>query len=215
MTITEKYGFQVSVDQFHNPVSSDFCDTGENELIELFEDTCLKLKNLNKNHYSMIELGSNHCYYSLLFKHIIGKELTTNIMVEPWEKNYLVGLNEFAINNCFGFFYKNSIGTQYERAGFTFDINEVKPILLEEILNKQFLSTIDVIHCDIDGSEHFMLDLNYNFFKTKKVKHLFLLTHTEELHISCKNILQSLDYELAVDNYHAVAGGDGLIIANS
>ena len=212
MSITEKYNFKVSANQFHQPVSSNYYDSSETVLLELFEKTCIQLKNLNKVHYSMIELGSNQCYYSLLFKHILGKDITTNIMVEPWEPNLRVGQNEFILNECAGIFYNNSIGTRWEAVDRLF---ETKPITLNQILNDQNMPYVDVLHCDIDGSEHHLLETSLSFFEEKRAKHLFLLTHGELPHNFCKNILEKLNYNITMDEPQACIGGDGVIIAES
>ena len=70
-TITEKYGFTVKYNQFGREVNENYFDEDEMILIEKFEDIVLSLKNKNLETYSMIELGSNQAYYSLLFKSIL------------------------------------------------------------------------------------------------------------------------------------------------
>lgn len=212
MSITQKYNFKVSINQFQQPVSEHWWDASEQLLIDFFEKTCLELKNLNKTNYTMIELGSNQCYYSLLFKHILGKNITTNIMVEPFKTHYDVGQKQFELNNCTGIFYNNSIGTSWENFRSTFD---VEPITLNEILKEQDISEVDIIQCDIDGSEHYMLDINSDFFINKKAKYLFLGTHSTELHNNCKQMLEQYGYNILLDHPHLNVGFDMLIVAQS
>lgn len=210
MSITEKYGFQVSINQFHQPVDKNWWDESEQLLINCFEQACLELKQTNRCNYAMIELGSNQCYYSLLFKHILGKRNTTNIMVEPYKPHFEAGKTQFELNRCNGRFYNNSIGKLWAAYQTTFD---VEPIMLNKILQEQGISKVDIIQCDIDGSEQCMLDTNLNFFINKRTKYLFLATHSTELHNYCKTFLENVDYKVIMDHPYNDVGGDMLIIA--
>lgn len=199
MTRTEKYNFRVSVDQFHNLVDCRFEDASEKLIIDYFETICLELKNENKQLYSMIELGSNQCYYSLLFKHILGKQNTINIMVEPSEKNLAIGKSQFDINSCEGIFYHNGIGNNLTLF-LTEDVKtNVNSITIQEIIKSNDLKTIDVLHCDIDGSEKIFLNENENDIKNCIFSYIFLMTHTESLHEFCKAKLLEHKYNLIAE----------------
>ena len=210
MSYTEKYNFKVSINQFHLPVPSNFFDTEEVVLIEAFEQACVNLKNLNKPKYSMIELGSNQCYYSLLFKHILGKDKTFNIMVEPVLANYEAGIQEFKLNECTGLFYNKCIGNKSIAHNKEF---KVPSVTLNEILLDANIDKVDIMQCDIDCSEHYMLESNLDFFKEHKTEFLFLGTHSLDLHINCKNILESLKYTILMDHPISNVGSDSLLIA--
>jgi hypothetical protein len=210
---TEKYKFIVSVDQFGHEVDSHYCDTSENILIDAFEDICLSLKDEGQDIYHMIELGSNQCYYSLLFKHIIGKSITENILIEPQLSNYERGQNEFKINGCDGTWYRKAIGApKCHIKGMPFDVNT---ITLKEVFDNHNINKLDVLHSDIDGAESSLLDSEYDFFNEHKVKNIFLCTHSLELHSECKQKLEGFGYKIILDESAPSVGCDRLIIATS
>ena len=103
-TITDKYGFIVKYNQFGREVDKNYFDKDEIILINNFENIVLELKNKNLDAYSMIELGSNQAYYSLLFKSILKNKNVKSIMVEPYEPYLVRGIEHFEINNYSGIF---------------------------------------------------------------------------------------------------------------
>jgi hypothetical protein len=209
MSITKKYNFRVTINQFHHPVSEDYEDPTEISLINLFEKYVLQFKEQKREKYNMIELGSNQCYYSLLFKHILGKYKTTNIMVEPDLKHLEAGKGQFKLNNCEGIFYNRGIGNRWAVLDKTFS---VEPITLEDILTENKLQSIDVIHSDIDGSEVILLESNKEFFVSGKAKIIFLLTHSNSLHEQCKDFFTHTPYTLINEIREDVVGWDRLLV---
>lgn len=225
MTITKKYNFKVSVNQFHIPVEEYFQDYDEIALINIFEKQVLDLKNQNRDMYTMIELGSNQCYYSLLFKHILGKDKTLNIMVEPSEKNFDVGLNEFKLNKCGGYFYKSGIscienavcGKKILRGngeGEFVGMFDIPSITLEELFKNHNIEVLDVLQCDIDGSEKFLISNNYEIFKQKRIANIFLGTHSAEIHSLCKQQLIECGYKIVLEITDGSVGYDNLIVCS-
>jgi hypothetical protein len=209
ITKTKKCGFKVNINQFHHSVSDDFQDESEIELINIFEDCCLQLKDVNKKQYSMIELGSNQCYYSLLFKHILGINNTLNMMVEPHPPYMAGGKAQFELNNVEGVFYDRSIGSKWMILNEEF---KVQPITLEEVLTENILQELDVLHSDINGSEMVLLNANEQFFKEGKVKFIFLLTHSSSLHNQCKEFFKELEYSLIYEVSSYTVGSDSLLV---
>jgi hypothetical protein len=213
-TKTEKYKFKVSKDQYHNTVDSNFEDLNESTILNLFEEACLNLKQKNQPTYNMIELGSNQSYYSLLFKHILGVERTKTIMVEPVETNLNVGKNQFELNNCTGMFYHRGIGKNASLFLGENNLLSVTPITLEEIFLENKLNNVDILHCDIDGSEKILLPENQNLFKDLKFSYIFLMTHTNEIHSFCKQFLINCKYQLLSEHLIGApnVGCDGLLV---
>lgn len=209
MSITKKYNFKVTINQFHQPVSEDYEDPTEISLINLFEKYVLQFKEQTREKYTMIELGSNQCYYSLLFKHILGKDKTTNIMVEPDLKHLEAGKGQLKLNNCEGIFYNRGIGNSWVVLDKTFS---VEPITLEDILTENKLQSIDVMHSDIDGSEVILLESNKEFFVSGKAKIIFLLTHSKSLHEQCKDFFTHTPYTLINEIREDVVGWDRLLV---
>jgi hypothetical protein len=211
MTRTEKYSFKIAKNQHKVTVPETWEDVSEQGVLEYFEGCCLHLKNKQKDHYTMIELGSNWSYYSLLFKHIIGKNKTLNIMVEPIEDSLDLGKMHFKINNCNGLFYKKGVTEYMDYYGAQ---KKLDFITLDEILAENNLEQIDLLHADIDCSEVEMLNYNLDFFKNKKALNVFILTHGETYATECKQIFETLPYKLLKEFPFGTQGGDGLLIYN-
>lgn len=225
-----KYNFRVSVNQFGQQVEEDFIDQDEIFLIQEFEKILESLKHETKDNYSMLELGSNQCFYSLMFKSVLGKEKTTNFMIEPLLEALYRGMNEFHINNYQGYFLHRSIGNKNLGFGGAHDLNS-ESVTVDQFMSETKISDLDVLHCDIDGSEVLMLNGAETTLKEKKIKYLIILTHSwsanhphakqeiikefnlEGLHNNCLEILNSYGYDVIYQNEEPVVGGDGLIIA--
>ena len=213
-----KYNFQVSVNQFGFSVDPDWEDADEILCIDFFEKCCLELKSSNQSNYSMIELGSNQAYYSLLFKHILGVNRTLNIMIEPWIGHMERSKSQFALNNCEGIYYNNSVGGK--TWGFmvdpqlaSFNHEDYKgEIHLDQVLNDNGLQKIDLLHCDIDGSEENFIKSHYDFFKNHKVHYVFMLTHGGTSHDFCKNSFSDFNYELLYESPPCSVGSDTLLV---
>jgi len=199
-TITEKYGFTVKYNQFGREVNENYFDEEEIILIEKFENIVLSLKNKNLETYSMIELGSNQAYYSLLFK---------SIMVEPYEPYLVRGVEHFEINNYSGIFLNKSIGNEWVAHHTNFD-GEI--ISVDEIIEEYNLDELSVLHSDIDGSEIKMLHGCEQSFLNKKIKYAFILTHGLKTHLECLDIILKYDYDILLDHRENNVGQDSLII---
>jgi len=214
MNLTKKYNLKIEIDQgnvVHN-INDFFQDYGENLLIENFEKICLKIKN-EKSKASMIELGANWAYYSLLFKAIIGKDSTFNIMLEVDPKAFVRGVHNFKINEFEGVFLNKLIGNEAYRMPH---LKDIPCVSLDQIFKEYDLNDLDILHSDIDGSELDMLIQNENIFKNKKIKYIFMLTHSQELHEKCFNFLNNLQYNCILNHNHFNVGGqDALLIFES
>lgn len=211
MNLTQKYNLKIEVDQGGNNhhISESFQDNGEILLLGIFEKACLKIKS-EKPNASMIELGANWSYYSLLFKHIIGKDNTFNIMVEADPEALKRGIHNFNINDTKGIFLNKMIGNEAYRLPH---LNTIPCVSLEDLCKEYNLNFVDILHSDIDSSEFDMLNQNKEFFEKKMIKYLFLLTHSEDLHKKCFQFLTDLKYNCILNHTHFnVGGGDALLI---
>jgi len=213
MNKSEKYNFKI-INENPSIDALDFHEKSEIDLIDCFEKNTIDLKKY-ESPYVMIEVGSNIAYYSLLFKHILGKEKTINIMIEPHPPSLELGENNFKLNNCSGFFYKRGIGKEWTiQPDPNLKNLTSEPILLSEIFETHELNCIDVLHSDIDGSELTLLDENKNLFVKKQIKHVYILTHSDSKHDGCKKFFQNLDYNLILDIPYSEkkVGYDGLLV---
>ena len=220
----EKYNFKVYIDQFGYDVPSNFYDIFEEILIDLFEKACLELtKNENKLIFNMIELGSNQAYYSLLFHKIMMKhgKIPVNIMVESNTEYLERGYNHFKINSATGKFYNSIIGdintTKKIPDLHKFLDNGVKLTTLKDVMTKDNIEYLDILHCDIDSSEYDMLMTSKNVFQNKLIDYIFLSTHSLELHKNCKDFLLECGYSVLFehDDLDTPIGWDILLVMKS
>lgn len=214
MTRSQKYNFKCVYNQFGYTMSNSedfyFEDAHEVKLIDIFEDISLKLKAINKEKYSMIELGSNTCFYSMLFRQIVFPSTTLNILVEPYEKHMKLGKDHFALNNFTGEFIESRIETpdnNWCNIPFSCETTGV-----DKLLEHYNLDTLDILHCDIDGAEIYALDSARKSLEHKKIQSLFVLCHSDHLHQHCRSVLDNYGYKCIIDNPSRDIGGDSLIV---
>lgn len=211
-SITKNYNFKVKYNQFGNNVDEDYFDKDELILIKNFENIVLSLKEKNLQKYSMLELGSNQAYYSLLFKSILIDKNVISLMVEPHDRYMVRGIEQFNINDYEGHFINKSIGGKWVAHNTSFD----KPLTsVDEIIQEYKLDTLTVLHSDIDGSEIPMLKGSDWALSNKKIEYAFVLTHGLEIHLECLEIISKYDYEILLDHREDNVGADRLIIAKS
>lgn len=197
MNITSKYGIQMICDQQGVNVPSDYVENEELLLIEFFEKIVLKLKKENKSFYSMIELGSNYAYYSMLFNKILEPYNKTNIMIEKLKYNLNRGKKHFQLNQMSGEFLQETINPSFT---------------IDDIINKFNLNHLDVLHSDIDGDELIMLEGCKNSLYENKISYIILLTHGIDKHMLCKEYFKNFNYNLMLDYDEDDIGGDRLLI---
>jgi hypothetical protein len=212
MNITEKYGFKMFVNQFGAVIPENFYDESEIILIEAFEKCILDLKNKNKNLYTMIELGSNQAYYSMLFKAILKGQDTLNLMIEPTDEYMARGKHHFSINNYDGIFINKCIGKRWIAHSYDFEKKETS---VDKLIEDYKIEKLDVLHSDIDGAEFTMLEGATESLKNKKIEYAFILTHYLGMHEECLKFITQFDYDILLDHREETVGGDRLIIIKS
>ncbi len=231
MTITKKYNIKMLWDQAGDSVPEDFFDVSEFPCISKFEQCCLNLKSQNKEKYTMIELGSNQAYYSMLFRGIIDGENKNqkckNIMLEPTPAHMIRGKKHFLHNNFEGIFEEGGIG-HYWCWDTRWHDKSLPSYTIDELMKKHEIEQLDVLHSDIDGNEIRLLETSERAFKDKKINYIFLLTHGkwnesestysskiikygDDRHEICKNFLLGCGYNLLL-NVPLNVGYDGLLV---
>jgi hypothetical protein len=221
----KRYGFKVKWDQFGRGVKEDYYDKTEETLIKKFEDTIIKLAKEDKEQFSMIELGSNQAYYTLLFRAILKSlnKYSFCVCVEPNPEHLMRGQIHLE-SNGFVTYFKDCIIGDYKTikedldesnlpGGSDFLLKNQKPIItLQQFMFAYNLYELDVLQCDVDHSEWSVLDSSKEIFKDKKIKHIFLGTHSEKLHDRCKKFLLECGYKLKFEERNMVIGYDSLLI---
>ena len=200
-----KYNFVMKYDQFANPVSANYEDPDEKILIDKFEDIVLTMKHKNKTHYSMIELGSNNCFYTMLFSKILENK-SINYCIEPYEKYRKIGIEHLTLNNITAILLDAMIKTEHVWCNIKFSCPR---LTLDNIIKNSF---IDVLHMDIDFAEYEALLSGSNVLSNKQIDTIFILTHSDELHINCKQYMESKGYNLFFEHNQKNISSDMLLI---
>ena len=126
--------------------------------------------------------------------------------MKPWTLEH--GIRNFKINNLEGEFFKYYISKE---PGIHHDGNEI--ISVDQFVKDQNIEFVDILHSDIQGSEHEMLEGAVNILSAKKVGYVFVSTHSDELHESCAKYLEGLGYtQVCSANMQETYSYDGLLV---
>ena len=221
----QRYDFKVIFDQFGRSVPETYFDITELTLIKKFEEVVLSLQKTDKPQLTMVELGSNQAYYTLLFKAIckIEKRANLTLCVEP-NPSHLRRTNIHLQINSFLSHVSDVIVGDYDNikkdlddsslpGGSEFLLTNKRPIMsLEKLVELYRLRELDILQCDVDHSEWSVIKSSEELFKNKQIKHIFLGTHSEKLHDRCKDFLIECGYKLNFEEKNMIIGYDSLLI---
>lgn len=170
---------------------------------EPLEEFCFQevLRQIKQKSPTMIELGSYWAHYSMWFLQRFSDGIT--YMVEPNIKNLDCGINNFKINNYQGTFINKGIGKGY--------------LNVDEIIDKYKIDSVSILHCDIQGGEVEMLEECSKSLSSHLIDYLFISTHSQEIHTSVIDILNSFNYRIEVssDFDSHTTSYDGFVLASS
>lgn len=157
----------------------------------------------------MVELGSYWGFYSLWFATEVQRARC--FLVEPDPRNLEAGKQNFALNRKTAKFICAALGNR-----FSTQLPLCRVVTLEEICRNNGITHIDLLHADIQGAEYDMLQQSVHLFQNATVGFVFISTHTEHLHSSCRNFLASHHYSVLCDvpPSHSYSV-DGLLVAKN
>lgn len=154
----------------------------------------------------MVELGSYWAFYSIWFNKVVKN--ARNFMIEPIYTQMFYGKYNFKLNKCRGKFYQSYVGAKTEKKEGN------KTICIDDFLDLNDLSHVNILHSDIQGYEQDMLKGAKKTLKNSVVDFFFISTHSNEIHNKCIGILKSYNYEILysanLDESYSV---DGLVVA--
>src|SRR5260221_1037589 len=153
----------------------------------------------------MLELGAFWGFYSMTFqqKVIQGKSFA----IEPDRHALLSGKNNFKLNRLTGKFFNYFISDSISDGN-------VPTITVTEFLQRNKIEYLNILHSDIQGFELKMLAGADAYLKTGKIGYVFISTHSNELHQSCKSLLMQWGYVILCDaDLNETYSWDGLIVA--
>jgi len=150
---------------------------------------------------SMIELGAYWAHYSMWLKKM--KPRAQVILVEP-EAAYLdAGRANFERNGFKGEFIKAFVGTgKFE---------------VDDFFRNRKIKSLDILHTDIQGYETEMLLGAGDVLARRRVRYLFISTHSQAIHTGVVSALQQTGYrvEISSDFDNQTTSFDGFVFASS
>lgn len=195
---TAYYGYQFLA-------RSKLCDTVDEPQEErLFLDVLRQIQPQSV----MLELGSFWAFYSLWFHAVVPGAV--NYMIEPELRNLSYGRTNFEIN---GF---------RDRADFTHAFVDsrsgvsggVSIVCVDDFCASKGIEHLAILHADIQGFEHAMLQGAKRMLGEKRVDYIFISTHSNDLHRQCLEALCEFGYRIVADaNLDEAYQADGVILA--
>ena len=158
-------------------------EPAEERMFQIILDKILAENNSNNN--IMIELGSYLAFYSIWFNKTINN--AKNYCIEPDINNLNIGKKNAILNNANIDFTQGFIGKKH--------------INVMNFMKQKNIENVDILHSDIQGFELEMLNDIVPLLKEKKIKYLFISTHSDDIHYKCIDLLKN-------NNYFIVASSD-------
>lgn len=151
----------------------------------------------------MLELGAYWGFYSLSL--LNERAEAECFLVEPESFNLLSGEVNFELNRKEGKFIQAAVGATHVPG---------KTVSVDGLLQEHSIPHLDILHADIQGFELDMLEGAKEALSNGRVDYLFISTHSDLLHRSCLEYLQSLNYKiLAEADLNDTFSYDGVIVA--
>lgn len=194
----------------------------ENPQVELF---CNLLSEINSVNPSMIEIGSggiHASFYSILFEKFFKRQCKI-INIEPRKHlidDVLVFWKDKHLQDVI--FYHGYVGIPMHIDGnVIFDSSNIPRIKIGNILEENKMSTLDILHADIQGSEMSLCDelQQENLFRS--IRYIFISSHFEgssrnSTHQYCKDIIsKNINCKFHFDDMNSGGCGDGLLVVEN
>jgi hypothetical protein len=147
----------------------------------------------------MLELGAYWGHYSMWCQSV--RSQAKNILVEPDTTNLEAARRNFSHNNLNAEFIQDFVG----HGKFS----------VSRFCEDGAIESLDILHSDIQGYEVEMLQDAMPMLAARKIGHVFVSTHSNELHKQCGALLKSVGYRIEVssDFETETTSGDGFIYA--
>lgn len=155
---------------------------------------------------TMIELGAFWGFYSMWFNNKIKD--AHNYLIEPSSFNLNFGIRNFSLNNMYGDFTNAYIGKEES------SLEEVPTLNIDYFVRLKQIKFIDLLHSDIQGYEHEMLQGAEQTIIDQKIGYFFISTHNDENHYACIKYLTDRRYDIICSATLTQSySEDGLIVA--
>ncbi len=198
--ITLHNGLRVPVNNYYGEFSSVLViNRGVHEPLEeyVFQEMLRQLDIAKP--IDMIELGSYWAHYSMWLKSRFPHARTT--CVEPEPKNLEAGRMNFALNGMSGEFIQDFVSSEHFQ--------------VDGFLAQKAMDGIDILHADIQGYELQMLMGAKKALGERRIKRIFVSTHSQELHQNVVQCLNEMDYrvDVSADFARETTSFDGFVYA--
>jgi len=189
----------------HNSYYGNFSDIlvinrGVHEPLEEFIFQALIKENLTRENLVILELGSYWGHYSMWFLNSL--KHASAILVEPDAMHIEVGKRNFRYNNLAAEHINDFVSSERLR--------------IDDFLCNKQIPNLFLLHSDIQGYEVEMLENAQASLLSQSIEHLFVSTHSDELHLRCLKILLQYNYRIDVQSNVSehTTSYDGLIVAS-
>jgi len=132
----------------------------------------------------MIELGAYWGFYSAWFKRT--HPASRVFLIEPNPEHLSVGRLTFRLNKLEGDFIEGIIGGD-------------NGLDLKDFAVQHNIKTIGILHLDIQGAEEMLLRDIRPWLASRKIRFLFVSTHSQKIHEGCRAILMTEGYRIVAD----------------
>jgi hypothetical protein len=157
---------------------------------------------------TMLELGAYWAFYSLWFATVVPD--ARNWLVEPERPNLEKGQANFKLNGKRGHFVNARVGAEHR------PLDAMPCISVDGLLRDCLIEHLNLLHSDIQGFELDMLRGATQTFELRRVDHVFISTHSNEVHRECVRWLQGHEYIVHQNiDLDASFSFDGLVVASS
>ena len=148
----------------------------------------------------MMELGSYWAFYSTWFGRAIDRARV--FCVEASKKFMAVGQKNMARNGVSAEFINAFVGNEFNVSSF---------------VAERSLDVVDLLHVDIQGHEKELLEDIRPLLKARRVRVLFISTHSQLLHRTCRAQILAAGYRLSaeLDCFAQTFFVDGLLVASA
>jgi hypothetical protein len=154
----------------------------------------------------MMELGAYWGFYSMWF--LTGSPRRRAILVEPEAANLEQGQGNFKLAGLTGEFVRAFAGAAPAME------HGMRTICVDELMEQYKIDRLDILHSDIQGFEGQMLEGARKSLARKAIDYVFVSTHGDELHETCKRVLREAGFEIIADaNMRDTYSHDGLVVA--
>lgn len=150
---------------------------------------------------AMVEIGSCWAFYPMWF--LTRTQNGRAFLIATNKHNLEIGKRNFALNNLHGDFTQGEIG--------------IDSFQIVDYLDNKNISDIDILHADIQGAEYRLLEDLKSYLERKKIKYIFISSHSQKLHYDCMNFLIETGYTIiaTADLEDESFYFDGIVVAKA